>query len=211
MSSSLKSFNLSLVFHVIVVVVISLFIRKNEQNEIVESKRFITMNFGSSSVGVQDSGSTAKKTEVSNTQLKETIVDKNAISISNSSPNISNSQASANTSESTTLDGNGLEYGEGHSFGNGTGSSQEFNSSVLNYSEPLYPRMALRRGLEGSLKVRIKINSQGIPEETILLKSSGFDLLDNSALEAIKGWVFVRRESVAYYFVEKTIIFQITK
>ena len=71
--------------------------------------------------------------------------------------------------------------------------------------------MALRRGLEGALRVKIKINSQGIPEETTLLKSSGFDILDNSAMEAIKRWVFVKRESVAYYFVEKTIIFQITK
>ena len=208
MSSGFKSFNLSLVFHAMIVVVISLFISKKENIEMIESKRFITMSLGS--FGSAPSGSPAKKSEASAHATKKTIESEKRVSLSNSvSATTVSQEAPVGITGTAASNGNGL--GTGSGVGAGSGGAQDFNSSVLNYSEPIYPRMALRRGLEGSLRVRIKINSQGIPEETTLLKSSGFDILDNSAMEAIKRWVFVKRESVAYYFVEKTIIFQITK
>lgn len=209
MSSAFKSFNLSLIFHAMIVVVISLFLSKKENIEMVESKRFITMSLGS--YGNPHSGSPAKKVTATQAAVKKSVeTDSSAISTAPASKAAS-PEASTGITGTSSSDGNGAGAGSGSGVGNGTGGSQDFSSSVLNYSEPIYPKMALRRGLEGTLKVKIKINSQGIPEDTTLLKSSGFDILDNSAMEAIKRWVFVKRESVAYYFVEKTIIFQLTK
>ena len=71
--------------------------------------------------------------------------------------------------------------------------------------------MAIARGIEGNLKVKIKISPEGHSLETIILKSSGSEILDTAAVNAIKKWVFVKREIKTFYFVEKTIVFQIKK
>lgn len=92
--------------------------------------------------------------------------------------------------------------------GSGGGSSGDFNESILNYFEPQYPKAALRRGLQGELKVKILIGTQGVPIETQILKSSGHKILDDSALEAVSKWVFKTKTNDTYYVI-KTIIFQI--
>lgn len=212
MSSGFKSFNISLIFHAMIVVVISLFLSKKENIEMIESTRLITMNLGS--FGSHGSGSPARKTAPmlhSSSSISTKTVNTQKTTTLSVSSYATTLEAPTGVIGSSAAEGNGLGSGAGMASGNGPGSAQDFSSSVMNYSEPVYPKMALRRGLEGTLKVKIKINSQGIPEDTTLLKSSGFDILDNSAMEAIKRWVFVKRESVAFYFVEKTIIFQITK
>ncbi|RJQ49450.1 MAG: energy transducer TonB [Nitrospiraceae bacterium] len=49
-----------------------------------------------------------------------------------------------------------------------------------------YPPIARKRGMEGTVFVSFKIGSDGIPHDLIVLKSSGFEVLDTATLDAIK-------------------------
>ncbi|PSW13587.1 energy transducer TonB [Photobacterium rosenbergii] len=53
-----------------------------------------------------------------------------------------------------------------------------------------YPRIAKRRGIEGQVLVEIWIDESGKQVKQNLLKSSGTEILDDAALEAIKRWRF---------------------
>jgi len=49
-----------------------------------------------------------------------------------------------------------------------------------------YPPTALQRGLRGNLYIRFTIGKDGRVTETVLLRSSGYRMLDEAALKAIR-------------------------
>ena len=53
---------------------------------------------------------------------------------------------------------------------------------------PRYPGQAVKRGWEGTVLVRVKVNALGFLEEVVLEKKSGYAILDKEALAAISGW-----------------------
>ncbi|MEJ2763722.1 energy transducer TonB [Photobacterium sp. MCCC 1A19761] len=53
-----------------------------------------------------------------------------------------------------------------------------------------YPSLAKRRGIEGVVKVEVWIDPNGKQIRHLLVKSSGAEILDQAALEAIKRWHF---------------------
>lgn len=55
---------------------------------------------------------------------------------------------------------------------------------------PAYPELARRRGQEGRVEVRCRVNASGIVAETGIAKSSGYKLLDEAALKTVKKWIF---------------------
>ena len=55
---------------------------------------------------------------------------------------------------------------------------------------PNYPRRALELGQEGRVMVIAEIMSDGKPRQIKLHASSGYRLLDEAAMNAVKGWVF---------------------
>lgn len=57
-------------------------------------------------------------------------------------------------------------------------------------SAPAYPPLARKRGQQGTVLVRCLINKDGQATETVLKESSGFRLLDEAALKAVKTWKF---------------------
>jgi len=90
-----------------------------------------------------------------------------------------------------------LHIGAGAGDGNGTGTDSSQNSaSILQAyltevfkkidSRKEYPRMAVRLGQEGKVDVEFSITSDGKAEEIHIRKGSGFRLLDESAMEAIR-------------------------
>lgn len=89
----------------------------------------------------------------------------------------------------------------------GPGSGPGFNESVTSFSEPDYPRLAVKRSLEGQVKLRVNVSSEGLPEHTAILESSGHDILDRAALEATKKWRFQKKGYP--YAVEKNIVFKL--
>lgn len=154
----------------------------------VDSKNTINLNFGSST------GGQPRKSAPSQAR--------NNISAQATTLTTSNDVSAVETSAS------GNDTGTGSASGNGSGDgTYDFGSTSVSYKEPIYPRMAIRREMQGIVKVRIKITPEGIPSNTEILKSSGHDILDKAVLDAIVAWRFQHKSS--FYFVEKNIVFQL--
>lgn len=55
---------------------------------------------------------------------------------------------------------------------------------------PVYPRRSVELGQEGTVLVRALIDTDGAPAELEIWKTSGFAMLDNAALTAVRRWRF---------------------
>jgi protein TonB len=65
------------------------------------------------------------------------------------------------------------------------------NAGYLKNPAPEYPALAMRRGWEGTVLLRVLVLASGKPGEIQIQKSSGRDQLDDAALAAVKRWSFV--------------------
>lgn len=80
---------------------------------------------------------------------------------------------------------------------------QTIVTSSPRYAEPpavpVYPPLARRRGWQGEVLLAIDVAATGVAGEPVVLRSSGFDLLDRAALEVARQWRIVpeRRNGVA--------------
>lgn len=66
-----------------------------------------------------------------------------------------------------------------------------FGVAYLNNPKPKYPSLSRRSGEEGRVLLRVLVNANGNPETVEISSTSGFERLDNAALEAVKQWRFV--------------------
>lgn len=64
---------------------------------------------------------------------------------------------------------------------------------VIRNTPPVYPETARRAGWEGRVTVRVEVSADGLPISVALEKSSGYGVLDQAALRAVKGWRFQPR------------------
>jgi protein TonB len=55
---------------------------------------------------------------------------------------------------------------------------------------PYYPPAARRRGIEGSVLLRVRFDAGGRPEDIAVAASSGSEMLDQAAREAVQRWRF---------------------
>ncbi|WP_413732998.1 MULTISPECIES: TonB family protein [unclassified Shewanella] len=55
---------------------------------------------------------------------------------------------------------------------------------------PNYPRLARKRGFEGTALVDIFFDHQGKTQNALLVSSSGYSILDEAALAAVRHWQF---------------------
>lgn len=75
---------------------------------------------------------------------------------------------------------------------------EEAVSEVITEAEPLYkinpeppyPKMARKRGYQGTVLLSVLVNKEGRVDNLWLFESSGYNILDNAALEAVKEWLF---------------------
>jgi protein TonB len=78
--------------------------------------------------------------------------------------------------------------------GESLGSSRSFveaQSPRYGYRrEPQYPRVAVRRGYEGTVLLKVRVLDSGRVDEVAIEESSGHRILDKAALEAVKTWRF---------------------
>ena len=56
--------------------------------------------------------------------------------------------------------------------------------TCLNCVEPRYPKLAIKRGYEGVLKLEILILKSGIVKEVFIRESTGFEILDKAGVNA---------------------------
>jgi protein TonB len=73
------------------------------------------------------------------------------------------------------------------------------NADYLNNPTPAYPRMSRRLGEEGTVVVKVLINTEGRAEKAEIRTSSGYRRLDETALETVLRWRYVpgKRNGVA--------------
>lgn len=65
------------------------------------------------------------------------------------------------------------------------------NAGYLRNPAPEYPSLALRRGWEGTVLLRVHVLANGRPSEIQIQTSSGREVLDKAAVKAVQGWSFV--------------------
>ena len=66
----------------------------------------------------------------------------------------------------------------------------EAKPNYLKNPEPDYPELARRRHQEGLVLLAVKVTAQGRAGLVEIKKSSGFPLLDDAAVEAVRDWEF---------------------
>ena len=66
-----------------------------------------------------------------------------------------------------------------------------FSAEYLHNPVPEYPPMSRRRGEQGRVLLRVTVTETGEAAVVLVSQSSGYALLDQSALQAVKNWQFV--------------------
>ncbi len=71
------------------------------------------------------------------------------------------------------------------------GAAQAATSvGVLRSVHPVYPRIAKKSGWEGTVLVRVTVETNGRASKAIVSRSSGHKVLDDAAVKAVKRWAF---------------------
>lgn len=89
-----------------------------------------------------------------------------------------------------------------------------YNAAYLSNPKPAYPLAARRRGIEGKVLLRVEVSASGEAMQVQLKKSSGHDMLDQAALEAVRGWRFVpakRGNTAVVAWVEVPLVFKLAE
>jgi len=75
-----------------------------------------------------------------------------------------------------------------------------FGAAYLNNPKPAYPAQARKMGIEGRVTLKVFVSKEGKPLHVEIAESSGHDLLDKAAFDAVKNWRFVpaRKGDVPY-------------
>lgn len=100
-------------------------------------------------------------------------------------------------SDSGSGSGSGSSAGSGTSSGSGTGPSKSGSSGgisspgILARVDPVYPERARQNGQEGTVVLKIQILENGRPGYVSVYNSSGSELLDDAAVEAVRQWRFI--------------------
>ena len=77
---------------------------------------------------------------------------------------------------------------------------------------PQYPRVARRRGYQGTVVLEVLVNREGRVGDLRVFQSSGYSILDKAAIRSVKGWLFEpgrRGEEKIEMWVKLPIRFQI--
>lgn len=65
------------------------------------------------------------------------------------------------------------------------------DADYLHNPRPAYPRLARQQRMQGRVLLEVRVSTEGLPLAIALRSSSGFDLLDQTAAEAVRRWRFV--------------------
>jgi protein TonB len=57
--------------------------------------------------------------------------------------------------------------------------------------KPLYPALARRRGYEGTVRLKVEVLTSGKVGRIWVKQSSGYEILDRSALKTVNDWRFI--------------------
>jgi protein TonB len=66
----------------------------------------------------------------------------------------------------------------------------DYKADYLNNPRPPYPMVARRMGYHGKVVLDVEVLAEGKAGDVRLHQSSGYDILDNAALQTVKTWRF---------------------
>jgi len=66
-----------------------------------------------------------------------------------------------------------------------------FGAAYLNNPAPAYPPMSRRAGEQGRVVLKVLVSESGVAERVQLETGSGYEKLDQAAIEAVKKWSFI--------------------
>jgi len=66
----------------------------------------------------------------------------------------------------------------------------DYRADYLNNPRPPYPMVARRMGYNGRVILNVEVLAEGKAGQVLLHKSSGYEILDNAALQTVKTWKF---------------------
>ena len=87
-------------------------------------------------------------------------------------------------------------------------------AAYLNNPPPAYPAAARRMGTEGMVMLKVLVGRKGNVIELEVAQSSGFDILDRAASEAVRSWRFIparRGETAVDEWVQVPVAFHLKK
>ena len=67
----------------------------------------------------------------------------------------------------------------------------DYQASYLNNPKPIYPNVAARMGWHGTVVLNVEVLATGFAGQVSVQRSSGHEVLDDAALQAIRRWQFV--------------------
>lgn len=67
----------------------------------------------------------------------------------------------------------------------------DYQAAYLKNPVPAYPMVARRMGWQGKVVLNVEVLASGLPGEVKLYQSSGHDVLDKAAMQAVRSWRFV--------------------
>ena len=70
-------------------------------------------------------------------------------------------------------------------------TSPVFDAQYLNNPSPIYPSNAKNNNIQGKVFLSVLVGIEGRAIEVKIANSSGYSILDNSALSAVRKWQFV--------------------
>ena len=96
-------------------------------------------------------------------------------------------------------DGSGSGRGGSGWGGSGNGRSGARRPGYAQNPKPIYPVEAREKGYRGEVLLKVEVLSNGWVGQVEMKKSSGYEILDQSAFSAVKKWKFIpaREEGVA--------------
>jgi len=98
-----------------------------------------------------------------------------------SSNSTASSSASATSSSSNTSSSNSAP----------AFTEANFKANYAHNPKPAYPAIARSRNWQGKVLLRVKVSAKGLTESVSVETSSGHEMLDESAMEAVKQWRFI--------------------
>jgi len=93
----------------------------------------------------------------------------------------SNSPATSNTSTSAPSTSNSQP----------TFTEANYRANYAHNPKPYYPPIAKSRGWQGKVLLRVQVSADGTSDAVSVETSSGHEILDESAVEAVKKWRFI--------------------
>lgn len=70
------------------------------------------------------------------------------------------------------------------------GNDEITKPTISKYQQPEYPSQMIKREIEARVLLSLKIDKKGMTSELEVHESSGYDLFDQAALEAVGSWKF---------------------